>query len=48
MKPEISMKEMSAKTVTAESSVKDIALKAIENSSKPYYIEKSRDNKASE
>ena len=43
---ETTMKELSAKTVTAEASVKDIAIKAIESSSKPYYIEKSKEGNA--
>lgn len=41
---ETSLKEFSQKAVAAESSVKDIAMKAIENSSKPYFIEKSKEN----
>lgn len=45
---EISLKELSQKTVTAETSVKDIAIKAIEHSSKPYFIEKQKENSGKE
>lgn len=45
---EISIKDMSQKTTTAESSVKDIAIKAIESSSKPYYIENPKANSTNE
>lgn len=45
---ETSIKEMSQKTITAESSVKDIAIKAIESSSKPYYIENPKANSTTE
>ncbi|NEW82869.1 MAG: hypothetical protein GZ094_10965 [Mariniphaga sp.] len=40
---EVSIKEFSQKAATAESSVKDIAIKAIESSSKMHFIEKSKD-----
>lgn len=40
---EISLKEFSQKAVAAETSVKDIAMKAIESSSKPYFIEKNKE-----
>ncbi len=46
---EASLKELSQKTVTAEANVKDIAIKAIESSStKPYLIEKNKDNQNKE
>jgi hypothetical protein len=45
---ETSLKELSQKTATAETSLKDIAFKAIEHSSKPYYIEKQKENTAKE
>jgi len=45
---ETSLKELSQKTVTAETSLKDIAFKAIEHSSKPYYIEKQKENSGKE
>ena len=45
---EVTIKEMSQKTITAEANVKDIAIKAIESSSKPYFIEKSKDNQNKE
>ncbi|MEI6048853.1 MAG: hypothetical protein WCS03_08135 [Bacteroidota bacterium] len=40
---EITMKELSQKSVTSEASVKDIAIKAIESTSKPYFVEKTRE-----
>ena len=45
---ETSLKELSQKTTTAETSLKDIAFKAIEHSSKPYFIEKQKDNSGKE
>ncbi len=45
---ETSLKELSQKAVTAETSVKDIAIKAIEHSSKPYFIEKQKENSGKE
>ncbi len=45
---ENAMKEMSQKTAIAESSVKDIAIKAIESSSKPYYFEKHKESSSVE
>jgi hypothetical protein len=46
---ETSLKELSQKTATAEASVKDIAIKAIESSSaKPYVIEKNKDSQSKE
>lgn len=45
---ETSQKEFSQKAVAAETSVKDIAIKAIESSSKPYFIEKPKENLAKE
>ncbi len=45
---EASLKELSQKAVTAEASVKDIAIKAIESSSKPYFVEKTKDNQGKE
>ena len=40
---EITMKELSQKAITSEVSVKDIAIKAIESTSKPYFVEKPRE-----
>ena len=40
---ETTVKEFSQKSVAAETSVKDIAMKAIESSSKPYFIEKNKE-----
>jgi hypothetical protein len=45
---EITMKELSQKTVTSEASVKDIAIKAIESTSKPYFVEKTREVQSKE
>ena len=45
---ETTIKELSQKAVTAEASVKDIAIRAIENSSKPYFIEKTKDGQGKE
>ena len=46
---EASLKELSQKAGTAEANVKDIAIKAIESSStKPYVIEKTKDNQNKE
>ena len=45
---ETAIKDMSQKTITAESSVKDIAIKAIESSSKSYIVEKPKANSATE
>jgi hypothetical protein len=41
---EASLKELSQKSITAETTVKNIAMKAIESSSKLQIIEKNRDN----
>lgn len=41
---EIFTKELTQKTATAESSVKDIAIKAIESSGKMHYFEKAKEN----
>lgn len=41
-------KELSQKAVTAEASVKDIAIKAIESSAKPIYMNKPKDEKNKE
>jgi hypothetical protein len=40
---ETTTKEFSQKAVTAEASVKDIAIRAIESSAKPYFIEKPKE-----
>ena len=45
---EIAIKDMSQKTITAESSVKDIAIKAIESSSKSYIVENPKANSTTE
>jgi len=45
---ETAIKDMSQKTITAESSVKDIAIKAIESSSKSYIVENPKANSATE
>ena len=45
---EITMKELSQKTITSEASVKDIAIKAIESTSKPYFVEKTREVQSKE
>ena len=45
---ETTIKELSQKAITAEASVKDIAIRAIENSSKPYFIEKTKDGQVKE
>ena len=45
---ETAVKELSVKTSTAELSVKDIAIKAIESSSKPIYLENTKGNSTAE
>ena len=45
---ETTIKELSQKAITAETSVKDIAIRAIESSSKPYFIEKTKDSQGKE
>ncbi|MFA5328763.1 MAG: hypothetical protein WC384_13305 [Prolixibacteraceae bacterium] len=45
---EITIKELSQKAITAETSVKDIAIRAIESSSKPYFIEKNKEGQGKE
>lgn len=45
---ETQIKEMAQKTTTAESSVKDIALRAIESSGKVYYAEKPKETSTKE
>ena len=45
---EVAIKELSQKAITAEASVKDIAIRAIDSSSKPYFVEKTKDGQGKE